>query len=398
MWCCSTISFTPLKKNSYRANSGKYYVTIKTYPNTLPVQPTIGQYWSVKGNRKVGSVDIGDYVMQQHTYESPEHVECTLPETGEQLIRFITRESAFKGIGESKARALWELLGKNFHATLRKDTPETREKLRSVLSEDSIIALFEGYAKYKNLAYCNWMSEHKIPASVQHRLLKYHTEQSIEAIKQNPYVLIGFGMSFTEVDALSQAKLEATTNDDRRLSAALEIAIRKEIEKGHTYTIQADLRTYLTKLLKDKELVAKAFKAGYDKAQYLLNHATGTYHPTAQLLMENVVAKRLKALASQNNLYDEYANSAYCSAVGELPYELTKKQVEAVTTCLDNAVSCITGGAGTGKTTVLRTALRAYHTMGFEIHAVALSGRAAMRLHESIGFITYHRVFCTFPG
>jgi len=140
--------------------------------------------------------------------------------------------------------------------------------------------------------------------------------------------------------------------------------------------------------LKDKELVSKAFKAGHNRAQYLLNPDTGNYHPTAQLLMENVVAKRLIALSSQNNLYDEYANAAYCSAVGELPYELTKKQIEAVTTCLDNAVSCITGGAGTGKTTVLRTALKAYHQMGFEIHAVALSGRAAMRLHESIGFVT----------
>ncbi|WP_031427247.1 ATP-dependent DNA helicase, partial [Vibrio parahaemolyticus] len=82
------------------------------------------------------------------------------------------------------------------------------------------------------------------------------------------------------------------------------------------------------------------------------------------------------------------ANAAYCSAAAELPYELTPKQIEAVTTCLDNSVSCITGGAGTGKTTVLRTALRAYHQLGFEIHAVALSGRAAMRLHESIGFVT----------
>jgi len=371
---------TPLRKNSYRANSGKYYVTIKVDPDTLPVEPAIGQYWLVKGDRHIKNMDIGDYVMQQHTYQSPVHVECRLPETGEQLIQFIARENDFKGIGESKARALWELLGKDFHATLNNDTPESRILLKSVLSEDSITALFEGYAKYKNLAYCNWMSEHKIPASVQQRLLKYHSEQSIEAIKQNPYVLIGFGMSFTEVDSISQAKLEVTTNDDRRLSAALEIAIRKEIEKGHTYTIQANLRPHLTKLLKDKDLV--------DKAQYLLNHTTGTYHPTAQLLMENVVTKRLKALASQNNLYDEHANSAYCSAVGELPYELTKKQEEAVTTCLDNAVSCITGGAGTGKTTVLRTALRAYYAMGFEIHAVALSGRAAMRLHESIGFIT----------
>ena len=382
-------SGVPLAKNSYKTNSGKYYVTIKVNPDSIPAQPAIGQHWSVKGARLVDEVETGDFVMQQHTYESPEHIECNLPETGEQLIRFIAREPDFKGIGESKARALWELLGKDFHSVVRKDTPESRERLSSVLSDDSINALFEGYAKYKNLAYCNWMTEHKIPASVQQRLLKHHGEESIDAIKQNPYVLIGFGMSFMDVDKLVKLDQFKITNcDHRRLSAALETAIRKEIEKGHTYTTQAVLRPHLTKLLKDKELVTEAFKAGHDRAQYILNPDTGTYHPTAQLLMENVVAKRLKALASQTSLYDEVANSAYCSAVGELPYELTKKQIEAVTTCLDNAVSCITGGAGTGKTTVLRTALRAYHQMGFEIHAVALSGRAAMRLHESIGFIT----------
>lgn len=384
-------SGVPLAKNSYKANSGKYYVTIKADPDAIPVQPILGQHWSVKGYRLIEEMETGDYVMQQHTYESPEHIECSLPEAGEQLIRFIARESDFKGIGESKARALWELLGKNFHSTAKKDTPESRERLRSVLSEDSINALFEGYGKYKNLVYCNWMTDHKIPASIQQRLLKHHGEESIEAIKQNPYVLIGFGMSFEQVDLVVtnyDFKPEFTDYDHKRLSAALEAAIRKEIEKGHTYTTQACLRPYLTKLLKDKELVTEAFKAGHNKAQYILNPDTGSYHPTAQLLMENVVAKRLKALANQNNLYDEVANSAYCSAVDELPYELTKRQIEAVTTCLDNAVTCITGGAGTGKTTVLRTALRAYHQMGFEIHAVALSGRAAMRLHESIGFIT----------
>ncbi|AXR05622.1 AAA family ATPase [Salinimonas sediminis] len=382
-------SGVPLAKNSYKTNSGKYYVTIKADPDTIPAQPALGQHWSVKGTRLVEEMETGDFVMQQHTYESPEHIECSLPETGEQLIRFIAREVDFKGIGESKARALWELLGKDFHSIVRKDTPESREWLRSVLSEGSINALFEGYVKYKNLAYCNWMTEHKIPASVQQRLLKHHGEESIEAIKQNPYVLIGFGMSFKDVDKLVEFdQFKITKSDHRRLSSALETSIRKEIEKGHTYTTQASLRPYLTKLLNDKELVIQAFKAGHDRAQYILNPVTGTYHPTAQLLMENVVAKRLKVLANQDNLFDEYANSAYCFAVDELPYKLTKKQIEAVTTCLDNAVSCITGGAGTGKTTVLRTALRAYQQMGFEIHAVALSGRAAMRLHESIGLFT----------
>ncbi len=113
-------SGVPLKKNSYKTNSGKYYVTIKADPDAIPVQPALGQHWSVKGHRLIEEMETGDYVMQQHTYESPEHIECSLPETGEQLIRFIARESDFKGIGESKARALWELLGKDFHPTVGK--------------------------------------------------------------------------------------------------------------------------------------------------------------------------------------------------------------------------------------------------------------------------------------
>lgn len=382
-------SGVPLNRNSYKTNSGKYYVTIKVHPDSIPAQPAIGQHWSVKGARLIEEAVIGDYVMQQHTYELPEHIVCSLPETGEQLIQFIAKESDFKGIGESKARALWEKLGKDFHSIARKDTPESRKQLRSVLSEDSISALFEGYAKYKNLAYCNWMTEHKIPASVQQRLLKHHGEGAIDAIKQDPYLLIGFGMSFADVDKLALVNpFNCKDDDNRRLSAALEAAIRKEINKGHTYTTQAALKPYMVSLLKDKTLVTQAFIAGHHKAQYLLNPEKGTYHPTAQLLMENVVAKRLKALACQNNLYDEMANEAFHTAFAALPYALTQKQSDAVVTCLDNAVSCITGGAGTGKTTVLRTALRAYHQMGFEIHAVALSGRATMRLHESIGFIT----------
>jgi len=186
-------SGVPLRKNSYKTNSGKYYITLKVHPDSIPVQPAIGQHWSVKGNRFIEEMETGDYVMQQHTYESPDQIECSLPETGEQLIRFIAKENNFKGIGENKARALWELLGKDFHSTVSKDTSESRKRLISVLSEESIEALFNGYAKYKNLAFCNWMSENKIPASVQQRLLKHHGEKSIDEIKANPYLLIGFG-------------------------------------------------------------------------------------------------------------------------------------------------------------------------------------------------------------
>ena len=382
-------SGVPLAKDSHKINSGMYYVTIKVSPDSIPVQPAVGQHWHVTGARSIQELESGEYQIQQHTYESPDSIQCSLPETGEQLIRFIANESDFKGIGESKARALWNLLGSDIYKIAASDTIESRNRLRIVLSDDSINALFKAFAKYTNLAHCNWMAKHKIPASVQQRLLKYHGEDSIEAIRQNPYVLIGFGMSFSQVDNLRSAgQIVVPDCDPRRLSAALEFALRQEIDKGHTYTTQSQLKPILKKLIKSNELVSAAFMAGHSKAQYILNHETGWYQPTAQLLMENVVAKRLMKLASQTNLCDENSNTAFFSAAKELLYPLLEKQTEAVITCLNNAVSCITGGAGTGKTTVLRTALKAYANIGFQIHAVALSGRAAMRLHESIGFTT----------
>lgn len=378
----------PLKLNSYKINNGKYYITIKAGTSTLPVVPAIGQHWAVSGKRIVETMEVGDYVMQQHTYDAPDKVSCTLPEDGEQLIKFIAKEKDFKGIGESKARALWQLLGTSFYPVVSHDTPKNRKKLEKVLHADAVDALFEGYAKYRNLSACNWMSTHKIPAQVQQRLLKYHDEQSLKAIKSNPYVLLGFGMSFGDVDALAQTKLNVEKDDLNRLLGAVEMAIRKEIEKGHTYTTQAAIRPTVKKLLGSNELATLSLIQGHKKAQFILNSNTGTYHPTAQLLMELVVAKRLKKLASKQNLYDEAANEAYLKAIQDLPYELTDKQIEAIIATLDNGMSCITGGAGTGKTTVLRTVLKAFVYMNYTIHAVTLSGRAAMRLHESIGFNT----------
>jgi exodeoxyribonuclease V alpha subunit len=376
----------PLKADSYKINSGKYIVSIRCENQSLPIQPSVGQQWRVRGKRALETVLAGDYELQQHLYDAPAEMECTLPETGEALIRFIATERDFTGIGESKARALWDAFGRNLHQMLRSDTPEHRERLKAVLSNASIDALFIGYAKYRNLAHANWLASLGIPLRIQQRILKYHDERTVDVLKGNPYALLGFGMSFADIDAISeQLGLEKST--PVRLAAALESAIRKQVEKGHTYATHKALNPEIVKLLGDKELVSEAFSQGHRNGQFILRPETGTYHPTAQLMMESVVAKRLKTLATIKD-EDEFVFKALTEAVLELPYDLTEQQIEAVESSLTNAVSCITGGAGTGKTTVLRTVLKAYASLGYEVHAVALSGRAAMRLHESIGFFT----------
>lgn len=376
----------PLKADSYRVNSGKYIVSIRCDNQSLPIKPSVGQHWRVRGKRVLETIQAGDYELEQHLYDAPTEMECTLPETGEALIRFIAAEKEFTGIGEAKARALWDALGCDLHVILKLDAPQHRDRLRGVLSEVSINALYRGYAKYRNLAHANWLASLGVPLRIQQRILKYHDERTVKILEANPYSLLGFGMPFADIDAIAE-QMGLDKSSPVRLAAALESAIRKQVEKGHTYATHATLKPDIAKLLGDKELVAETFASGHRNGQFMIRPETGTYHPTAQIMMESVVAKRLNAMTAVT-IDDESMFKAMTEAVLELPFDLTDQQLQAVESSLTNRVSCITGGAGTGKTTVLRTVLKAHASLGYEIHAVALSGRAAMRLHESIGFYT----------
>ncbi|QLK47834.1 hypothetical protein DR996_22765 [Vibrio owensii] len=87
--------------------------------------------------------------------------------------------------------------------------------------------------------------------------------------------------------------------------------------------------------------------------------------------MEHKEPEQLATLAVRNDLFDEVVNNAYVKAVDGLPYPLTRKQEQGIMNALDNSIATITGGAGTGKTTVLRTALLAFKNLGYHIHALA---------------------------
>lgn len=194
----------PLKADSYKINSGKYIVSIRCENQSLPIKPSVGQQWRVRGVRTLKTVQAGDYKLQQHLYDAPAEMECTLPETGEALIRFIANEKEFTGIGEAKARALWDAFGSELHPMLQSETSEHRGRLREVLSEVSVTALYNGYAKYKNLAHANWLASLGVPLSIQQRILKYHDNRTVEILKSNPYALLGFGMSFSDIDAIAE--------------------------------------------------------------------------------------------------------------------------------------------------------------------------------------------------
>ncbi len=79
-------------------------------------------------------------------------------------------------------------------------------------------------------------------------------------------------------------------------------------------------------------------------------------------------------------------DEALAHGMENLAFPLLERQVDAVCSSLLNPISVLTGGAGTGKTTVLRVILRAYQKLGYKIYPMALAGRAAKRIKEGTGF------------
>ncbi|PKG55234.1 AAA family ATPase [Shewanella sp. GutDb-MelDb] len=383
-WAC--FSGVPIVSDGFVRTSGKDIVVVKTKPELLPIKPAVGQHWRITGVSTSRIAAHGDFKVNEHHFIDPERCEVTLPHDGENFIRFIAKEKDFRGIGEVKARELWQAFQRSiFNILQQKDIG----RLTKILSEQSAQSLIDGFQKYANLKYSTWFSDRKIPPYIQQKLFKYHKENSVQSIIDNPYRLVTFGMPFKAADDIAIESFDIPFNDIKRLIGSVEYALKKHSKSGgHTVAAHQDIHRSVWTLLGSKELASKALKIADIGKSYFIDSETGSYHHTPLLVMEKVVAKRLLTLNGREDGTSLEFDLAYVEACKELPYDLTAKQTDAVLISLAASVSCITGGAGTGKTTVLRTVLKAYNHMGFDIKAIALSGRAAMRLHQSIGFTT----------
>ena len=231
----------------------------------------------------------------------------------------------------------------------------------------------------------NWFVERDIPANITGRLLRHHGDNSVEAIQSDPYRLMNFGMSWKECDALAQKRFHIEPEDVRRQAAAVEDSLIALTKKGHTVAARDDLYPMLHNRLRRKSLAEAALDSDYESKRFVRDDQ-GLFHVVGIMVMERVVSMRLQKLAGVAEEYGHEHNGALHEAIKTLPYPLTERQKDAVVQGLVNGISVITGGAGTGKTTVLRVVMNAYKALGYHIYPMALSGRAAMRIKESTGY------------
>lgn len=374
-----------IRKSQPTKVSAKSYVLVRCPVTAMDFEPVLGQCIEVIGDFTMCNDVGGDYKLVRFEFVNPRRVRLVLPSAENEFVNFIAKERDFVGIGKEKAKEIWRKYKSGIFEILEK---QQLNPLLKVLTPKSATALIKGFEKYQVLKYAEWLSQHGVPPSIQQKLFKYHKDKVVEDLKANPYLLVTFGMEFKDADEVARTYFKVDRYSNIRFVAAIEQAIRIHMRKGHTYMSKGELKNKLYEVMRNHETVKKAMEAVGHNLSFRIDPDTGNYHAVGAYVTEAVIAKRLVKLITSESEWNDETELAMNNAVNELPFTLADKQKLAVKEALSNNVTVITGGAGTGKTTILKTVLRAYTSLKYNIYPMALSGRAAMRLHESVGLQT----------
>jgi exodeoxyribonuclease V alpha subunit len=241
-----------------------------------------------------------------------------------------------------------------------------------------------------------FLQSHGVSSGYATKIFKHYGNRSIKVVKENPYRLATdiFGIGFVTADRIAE-KLGFAKDSELRAEAGILYILYQLSDEGHVYYPYEALVGRCQEILGvDREVIVKALGTiafykmvvieaqnedgeGFDKAGQRV--FLSRFH-----LSETGIATRLKNLLSTPKSIREIDTGKAIEWVQKkLAITLAVKQVEAIQWALEHKVMIITGGPGTGKTTIINAILKIFSRLQLKIMLAAPTGRAAKRMSEA---------------
>ncbi len=325
------------------------------------------------------------------------------PATENGVIRFLA-SSAIKNVGPKLAERMVARFGLEVLDILDED-PERLLEVKGI-SRKKLGGIVESWSRQreiKNLIV--FLHSHEVPPTFAPRIFQLWGAQSVDKLKENPYELAYEirGVGFRTADNMA-LKLGFAPDAPARLEAAVVYALFSQSERGgHLFCSKDKLFEEVSRMLGsalDPEAFDDALAVLEDKKRVRVEALPEIELDAAVYLQhfwkwERETAQRLFGLAAHPTpVSRSKVEKALPQVEREVGMELTPEQREAVFGACVNKSFIITGGPGTGKTTITRAVVRTLKELGLKVKLTAPTGRAAKRMTEATGFPaqTVHRL------
>ena len=245
-----------------------------------------------------------------------------------------------------------------------------------------------------------------ISLSLSKKIYNIFRENTLEVINENPYKLIKNvkGIGFLKADEIA-LKNNLDKNSPYRIeSAILYVLTQKAINFGHVYYPKEKLTNEVSKLIGvETELIEPVYMNLLLSSEVVIDNSfeESNIYLDYLYISESYIASKLAKMALNDDfkiLFD--IEKEIKEAIKSLSIKLSKIQIDAIKSCFEENISIITGGPGTGKTTIINTISKIYLDNGYNISLCAPTGRAAKRIEETTGIEakTIHRMLGYIPS
>ena len=317
-----------------------------------------------------------------------ESCETDLPQGAEEMLKYLSSR-AIKGVGPRTARRIVERYGEDTFDVLE-NHPEWLSDIPGI-SRRKAEEIGESFSSQFGVRTMVMFCGDIIGPAAAVRAYNRLGGAAVEMVKKNPYLLAhpDLEIGFEKADMVA-ASLSIPRNDAERIKCGLKYTLRTAASSGGNVCLprpalaeaacsllslgEDEIAPVVDSELKDGELVGS--KTGGTEYVYLKRYYDA----------ERFIAEKLTAL-DRIRLNDQYDSAAVerivLSAEMDFGIEYAPLQRQAIAGAVDHGVMILTGGPGTGKTTVIRGLLRVFDRMGYKCALAAPTGRAAKRMSEA---------------
>lgn len=322
--------------------------------------------------------------------------EKVMPKTIYGIEKYLA-SGVIKGIGKKTAKNIIKAFGEESFDVMEKN-PLALSKIRGI-SEKKAIAIGREFNEQVGLRNAMlFLQQYNISNNNSAKIYKKYKERTIEVVKTNPFILTDdiVGIGFRTADEIAE-NMGIQKESLYRIKSGIKYILGQNLGNGNVYVEYDVLLSELQRLLKIdieniKNGIVELQLDGYIAKRNIEDNEV--VYVSSYLVAENYIAKKLVELSLNVIDRSKKIDTEIEKTERALGIELAEMQKTAVKLAMENGVLVITGGPGTGKTTIINTLIKLLEQEGLEVCLTAPTGRATKRITETTGIDakTIHRL------